>query len=33
MICVGNDDDVLAVTTGDEGAQNLARGLLLIDTP
>jgi len=32
MICVGNDDDVLAVTTGDEGAlKTLAEGALLID--
>ena len=32
MICVGNDDDVLAVTTGDEGAlKTLPEGALLID--
>ena len=32
MICVGNDDDVLAVTTGDEGAlKSLPEGALLID--
>ena len=32
MICVGNDDDVLAVTTGDEGAlKTLREGALLID--
>ena len=32
MICVGNDDDVLAVTTGDEGAlKTLPKGALLID--
>ena len=32
MICVGNDDDVLAVTTGDEGAlKTLRQGALLID--
>ena len=32
MVCVGNDDDVLAVTTGDEGAlKTLPEGALLID--
>ena len=32
MICVGNDDDVLAVTTSDEGAlKTLPEGALLID--
>ena len=32
MICVGNDDDVFAVTTGDEGAlKTLPEGSLLID--
>ena len=32
MICVGNDDDVLAVTTGDEGAlKTLPEGALLVD--
>jgi len=32
MICVGNDDDVLSVTTGDVGAlKTLSEGALLID--